>query len=356
MSILNRYLMRELLGAWLLMTLIFSAVFTLLLLLDEIDQVNERYTIGHAFLFLLKTLPTRIVDLAPVSVLLGTLLALGNLARHSEIIVMRTSGVSLRDMVRGMLPPVVGLVALLYLFSEYVAAPLHFQAETEREVVRSGRVDLLAGEGLWSNDGNRFINVRALRLGHIPQGIEVFHFDESGALLRYLRGREAEVTGDRAWTLQGVQRKDMVNDVLRTRWERSLDIGEFWLPEELPVLAQSPAGMAPSALWEYIRYLESTEQNSERFRFVFWQRITVPLAAAAMALLAAPIGAGLRNARGGTAGTQLAIGAMVGIAFYTASQITYNAGLIYGLPASFVALLPVVLVAGAGLWLLSRES
>jgi len=356
MNIVRRYIARELISAWLMMTLIFGAVFSLLMLIDEIDQVNERYTVAQVLLFLIRTLPTRVVDLAPVCALLGTLVALGNLSRHSEIIVLRACGVSELKIVAGTWLPIVVMVVLIALFSEFVAAPLHQQAETEKQVLRSGRLELLPGQGLWATDRDRFVNVRSFRLGHIPQGIELFQFDESGQLLHYLFGREAELTGDRQWTLKGVRHKELKKGVLRTRSEKQLDIGPFWLQEELPVLALSPTGMAPSALFEYIDYLDSTGQNSERFRFVLWQKLVVPLATAAMVLLAAPIGTGLRHSRGGGVGAQLALGAIVGIGFYMLSQIFYNTGLILGLPAPLVALLPTGLIAAAGSWLLARKA
>ena len=344
MRVLRAYLARELLLGWFLAILVLTAVFTLLLLIDEVDKVSERYTINHALRYLLGTLPQRIIDLAPVSGLLGTLIALGNLARHSELIIMRGAGLSLAALVRNLSVPILALVVALYLLTEYVAAPMFLQAEIERQVARSGKLNLLDSSGLWANDGNRFILVSELHLGQIPQGIEVFNFDSQGRLLSAIQGREAQVSEARKWTLIDVVRKETVNDRLTTTHQASLDIGAVWSEQELPVLALSPAGMSPSDLNEYIDHLDNTGQRSDRMRLVLWQKITLPLSAAAMILLAAPIGAGLGSVRSGNFGLQLALGALLGVGFYMLSQIIHNAGLLLGLPAPLVAGVPLALV------------
>ena len=141
----------------------------------------------------------------------------------------------------------------LYLLTEYVAAPLYLNAETQRQVVRSGKLNLLDSSGLWANDGRRFILVRNLRLGHIPEGVEVFNFDADGRLRTALSGREAEVSNTRKWTLINVLRKEQTDAGLVTTRQRQLDIGAFWSEQELPVLALSPIGMSPRDLTTILR-------------------------------------------------------------------------------------------------------
>ena len=355
MRLIRRYLSAELLKNWLLVTLVLSAVFALILFIEEVGRTNERYTALHALSYIALSAPQRAIDLAPVSVLLGTLMALGSLARYSETTVILASGVSVPRLVASMWLPLLLAVIVVGASTEYLAAPLLQRAETERAVVKSGKLDLLDGGGLWANDGGKFINVRNLRLGRIPSGIDLFEFDSSGRLIRGIHGAEAEVSGERRWTLKDVQRKDLVDGQLQTTHLPSLDIGPFWSQEELPVLAQSPAGMKPSALAEYVSYLESTGQNAHRFRLVLWQKLTNPLAVAVMILFAAPIGIGSPSSRSASFGLKLTLGAMFGIGFYMLTQIVYNAGMLFDLPAPLVALGPPSAILLCAIFLLLRR-
>ena len=67
------------------------------------------------------------------------------------------------------------------------------RAETERMVRRSGNLDLLDGQGLWSKSGNRFFNVRNLRAGHIPEQISLYEFGPDNELIRAIDARGAEL-------------------------------------------------------------------------------------------------------------------------------------------------------------------
>ena len=132
MNCLDRYIAHKLLAGWLLVWLTMSAIFGLLSTIEELDRVTERYTVMDALQFVLYTLPQRSLELAPVIILLGSILALAALNKHSEIIAIRAAGVSLQRFIRAVAIPSILLVTLLYLGSEYVAAPLYQQAEIQK--------------------------------------------------------------------------------------------------------------------------------------------------------------------------------------------------------------------------------
>lgn len=354
MNCLDRYIARKLLLGWILVWLVISSIFGLLAVVEELDRVTERYQVGDALQFVFYTLPQRSLELAPVIVLLGSILALATLNRHSEIVAMRAAGVSLMRFVRTVSIPVALLVAALYLAGEYLAAPLYQQAEIQKTLTRSGQPNLLTGKGLWSNNGRRFFNVRTLKNSQIPRSIYLYEFSESGELLNFIYADRAQLTNNRRWDLLGVAQKTPRQGVLDTQRLDSLEMGPFWSREELPALPLSAAGMTPSSLYEYSDYLKDTDQLSGRIEQLFWQRIAMPLTTAAMVFLAIPIGAGVGTSRSGAFGSNLAIGAGVGILFYLASQLIQTGGAMIELPAALSAFIPVLLVLAAAGGLISR--
>lgn len=344
MNCLDRYIARKLLAGWLLAWLVISAIFGLLSTIEELDRLHGRYTVMDALQFVLYTLPQRSLELAPVIVLMGSIVALAALNKHSEIIAIRAAGVSMRRFIRSVAIPTGMLVALLYLGSEYVAAPLYQQAEIQKTLTRSGQPNLLTGKGLWSNNDRRFFNVRTLKNSQIPRNIYLYEFSPEGKLLNFLYADRAQLTTTRRWDLLGVSQKTLEGRILQTRKRDNLEMGPFWSRDELPALPMSTSGMTPSSLYEYSNYLKSTDQLSDRIEQLFWQRITLPLTASAMVFLAIPIGASLGTARSGAFGRNLAMGAAAGILFYLVSQLAQSGGSIAELPPSIVAFFPVTLV------------
>jgi lipopolysaccharide export system permease protein len=347
MGCLDRYIAWKLLQGWILVWLVMSAIFGLLAFIEELDRITEHYQTLDALHFVLYTLPQRSMELAPVIILLGSMLALAGLNKNSEIIAIRAAGVSLLRFFRSVAVPAIALVITLYAASEFVAAPLYQEAEIRKILTRSNKANLLKGKGLWSNNGYSFFNVRTLKHSNAPRSIYLYEFDKTGRLVNFVYANRARLNESRRWDLLDVGQKSLVDNRLKSQHLEHLEMGPFWSRDELPALPLSTSGMTPSGLYEYSGYLKSTQQVSERIEQLFWQRVSLPLTAGAMVLLATPIGAGLGTTRSSAFGKKIAVGAGVGILFYLLSQLIQTGGSIAGLTPSLVAFLPVTLVFGA---------
>lgn len=354
MGQLDRYVAWKLIKGWALVWMVMSSIFGLLALAEELERITIHYEIRDALKFILYTLPQRSMDLAPVIILLGSLLALAGLNKNSEIVAMRAAGISVSRFFRFVSVPAAILVITLYITSEYVAAPLYQQAEIEKTLIRSNMANLLKGKGLWSNNGDRFFNVRTLEHGQIPSSIYLYEFSPDGGLENFVFAQRAELNDNRRWNLLNVRQKQLKKGELESQVLAQLEMGPFWSREELPALPLSTAGMTPTNLYEYSDYLKSTDQVAERIEQLFWQRVALPLAAGAMVLLATPIGASVGAAsRSGVFGKKLAVGAGIGILFYMASQLIHTGGAMAGMSPALIAFLPVMLIlaiAGGLTW------
>lgn len=355
MGIIDRYIAITLCKAWLVVLIVLLAIFGLVAFVGELERIGWDYQLREVLMFMALTLPQRALDLAPAITLLGTLLGLASLARHSELVVMRAAGMGLKRIVIAIATPTVVLMVALGLFTEYVAAPLHQKAEATRNVMRSGDANLLEDKGLWSTDGNNFMNVREFRLGQIPENIDLYQFDSGGRLRLAIHAKRAEVNDDRQWTLFDLIYKEVREDGrLSSQRIDQLSMGPFWTKEELPALSLSTAGMSLTGLREYSHYLRSRGQQASTYELAFWTKASIPFASGAMVLLATALGAGLETSRG-SLGQQIAVGAIIGILFYLGAQIIQTIGLIMDLNIAFSVLMPIFIVIAASAYLLTRE-
>ena len=121
----------------------------------------------------------------------------------------------------------------------------------------------------------------------------------------------------------------------------------------ISVLAREPEYMTLPELHRYIGYLQENGVGSLRYRLDFWSRLVQPLTVLAMLLLG--IGFVLGVAPRSSTGWRLFTGIFVGLLFKLFNDLFAQAGLVYGLPPVFSALLPTLFVLGAAAWLLRRE-
>ena len=98
MNILKRYLSQEILASSLLVTVGLLAMFSFFDLIQELDNLGRgTYNLGTVLLYVLLSVPGHVYEVAPVAVLLGTIYALAQHSHNSELVVMRTSGLSIID-------------------------------------------------------------------------------------------------------------------------------------------------------------------------------------------------------------------------------------------------------------------
>jgi lipopolysaccharide export system permease protein len=121
MRILTRYLARE---VSLATALVLAALVMLMGFFDLIHELGDlgkgTYRLSNVLVYVLLSAPGNVYNLLPVAALIGTLFALSRLASHSELTVMRVSGLSLGAIARALMVVGMGFVALTLLFGEII--------------------------------------------------------------------------------------------------------------------------------------------------------------------------------------------------------------------------------------------
>src|SRR3954466_840696 len=96
---LFRYFTREILGASLLVLVGLLALFGFFDLIRELDDLGKgTYRLSLMLAYVALSLPSHAYVLLPAAGLMGTLFALARMSEQSEITVMRSAGLSLRQL------------------------------------------------------------------------------------------------------------------------------------------------------------------------------------------------------------------------------------------------------------------
>lgn len=357
MKIYRRYVMREVVAATLLVLLAFLALFGFFDLIAEIRDVgNSGYQLSHALAYVALRLPGRVYELMPIAVLIGTLFALSTLARHSEITVLRASGLSTRQLL-GTLFMVAGLFAgATFVLGEFVAPPAERAARELRLRAVSGLIAQEFRTGLWIKDDLTFVNVRAVTPDIRLVEVLIYEFDDRAQLRSVSKAKEGVYQASTGWQLNEVVQTRLDDGRARVERHATQPWRTALSPDIMSVLLVKPESMALGHLTAYIHHLSENRQKTERYEIALWKKLIYPLAALVMVALALPFG----YTHNRVAGVSLKIfaGVMIGILFNLLNGLFSSLGVINSWPplASAVAPSLLFLMAATGmLWWAERR-
>ncbi len=356
MKILNRYFWQETSLTIVMILLGLLAMFSFFDLIQELDSLGKgRYGISQMLAFVLLSVPGHIYDVAPVAVLVGMMYSLGTLARNSELIIMRVSGLSLLNIAIVLLK--IGLLFTVITFfvgelitpiSEKMAQRMRVKA-TDSVLVQDFR------SGLWVKDGNSFVNVQTVLPNASLLDIHIYEFDENFKLRSISNAKKADYI-DEQWGLTNVTQtkfntfKQIAQNNVQTQLFNKANWKSLIRPELLNVLLVAPEKMSAWNLVSFINHLEANKQKATRYWVALWSKMTYPLACLVMVVLALPFGF-LQQRSGGTS-TKIFIGVMLGVLYQIMNRVFIHLGVLNDWPPLLSAITPTILFLIAGLSLL----
>jgi lipopolysaccharide export system permease protein len=354
MKRLDRYIEGSTLKSLILVASGLTALFSLLEFVDQLRDVGQgHYRVTDAFLYVLLTVPSRLLQLMPVSLLLGSLFALGNLSNGSELIAMQSVGISERRIIGWVLKLAVPIVVILFLTAEFVIPTTQRMAQGERMSKMSTETSIEDGNGFWAQGDHQYLNVRWVDYGNVPRDIEIYAFTDDGELKSVTHADSAKIESTDTWLLHGVVRTELLTTEVQTEHLPTLSWPAFLDPHQVQLLILPPDSMPPIELYRYIRELKRQNHQAARLEQAFWTKVTIPLSMVAMVLVATPFVFGPPRAR--SAGQRITIGAAVGIVFSLVQQLTSLVSLLLDLNPAFAAMVPSLILM-AFTYYLSRRA
>ena len=350
--IIDIYIARQVLGGAMVALLALLVLFAFIAFVDDLDNVGKgNYSMRNAVEYMALTMPSLAFDLFPLAALIGALMGLGGLAASSELVVIRSAGVSVRRIVMAVLGASLVVVLLAMVVGEFVAPVAERHAERMREVAISNHIKLNTQSGFWVRDGNKFINIKNVELNHQMSNVFVYEFDREMRLRVATHATRARHE-DGQWHLE-----DLSQTRLRDTHVENERIAEatwrvLFEPDLINVVSVNPQSLSIVGLRRYVAYLADNGLDASRFELALWHKFTYPIASAVMIFLAVPMVLGRLKAVG--VGQRIVIGVVVGIVFHVLNQAASQMGFVYGLSPALSATLPIVLFLVAGVVMVKR--
>jgi lipopolysaccharide export system permease protein len=318
MNILSRYIAGTYLKFWLLSLLALVLLVVISNLFGNLDRALSSQAGLLAFLDeTVRSMPTVLDLLIPITALLAAMFTFTGLARSSELVAMQSVGMGLYRQLRPIAFVLVMIAALDYVNQNYLFRllqppdsanstrnPAHQWTVLRHHIIHAGRID--AGQARIAD-------------------VSIFTWNpEPFRLHRVERARRVERSDDGSWRLVDVVTRTLAAD----RWSLDRKSAEERPKEEFPDLFQQDALDAHYLpffeLSAKIRQLESQGRRVELYWLEWYQKTAALFAPFALVWFGTPLAQS--HFRRGRASGEIMVGILGGLLFLTATEIVFTLG------------------------------
>jgi lipopolysaccharide export system permease protein len=343
-SILSRYVIRSVLGHTLLVMLVLLALSGLYLFITQQDEIGiGTYTLEDAFLYVGLNLPQYAFDMLPIAALIGALLALGNLARSMELIVVRAAGVSVVRIAMWVAGAGVMLMILTGVLGELVAPQMEQYGRRMKTFEKYHDYSLAGNRSAWAKDGDTIVSVGQQSGDNRYGGVYVFNFDPQHRLRSVGRATNASIDANNVWRLESYRQSRIEEDRVVASGPATTQMRTRLSPEFLGLAVLDPGSLPGVGLLSYIHHLKENGLDARSYETAFWARIARTVAVAIIVVLAVPFAFGPMRSTG--TGARTVVGIMIGVVFFLLAKMLESGGAVFELPPVVIAWLPTALLA-----------
>ncbi len=352
MGVLSGYLMRTILASTMLVLMVLLGLATLFEFIGELDNKMGDYGIPQALMYSVLRLPQLASQMLPMATLIGALLGLGGLASNSELVVMRSAGLSVGKL-SGMVA-ITGVVIMVItaLIGEYIGPPLDYFARTMRNEARFQQDGRNSGNPAWVKDGQVILHLERVNSDFEFGGIYMFRFNDDNSLRSIARAENSGIDDSDKWILENFRETRFQDDGVQVV-ESSREVQSFDLSGDmLGITLVKPISLSVKGLLSYISYLKKNNLSSGRYETELGSRIATTVTVVIMPILALSFVFGSLRVSG--SGGRIMIGVMIGLGYYLASEMVANSGQVYDLNPALVTWLPSLALLAVTVFLIDR--
>ena len=326
-----------------------------LALLSESGKILAVHGNGQAEVwhYVALRVPQIVATFLPYSVLLGTILTLFTMNQNSEIIALKSSGLSAHQVLAPLFVASLGVAIISFTFNDRIVSRATATLD-QWQKVDYGPLPVDRGDrsNVWVRDGDGLIEVDQIR-GRGDQALltGITLYDRTaGNLVSIVRAPHGRRQGD-GWLIGPATRFDVQKDTLTNIG--ATVIGHGVRPDQLTLASVDADGLSFGALRAAIDDLSGAGRPTKSLEGALWHKLSSPLSAMLMPLLGAITAFGL--ARSGKLFVRAVIGMMLGFAYFVSDNFALAMGNLGAYPPFLAAWSPFLLFLMIGEVVLIRS-
>lgn len=350
MTRLTIYIAKRIIISILAVTLVVMSLEFFVSFISQVADIGKQdYTFAKSLLFSICQVPLQLYIIFPMVGFLGGLLALDRLALDSELVVMRSVGYSKFRVSLAVMLGALMVLVLVTVMGEVLAPRSVAFAEKVRQIALHSRSQLPSDA--WLKYDNRIVNIAKVKSAAEIADVTIFDFYPSHRLKRAAFAKYGRLESGR-WVLSDVNILDLQTKQLRQLHTRSMPLGLYFSPSISTKARGEAMTQSVWSIWRVIGYLKEVGLSSREYQFQFWTRVFRPFSIVLMIALGVPFAFG--QVRQASRGRRVALGVMLGFAFYMLNQIFGPLTLILQISPFFAAAAPSLLFAALYVLMMRR--
>jgi lipopolysaccharide export system permease protein len=315
MKIITRYVAKEFTQNFFLGLGAFSATYLIVEFFERINAfLYNKATWPMMGAYFLNKFPSILFQVAPAAVLLSSILTLGLMSRHNEVMAMKSGGVSLWSLAH----PTLGVVGMIFLallgLNEFIMPSANQNARSISDWIihKKKPVAAFKQSQIWIHGHQTIYNIQLYHPEkNLLEGLTLYRFSPQFQVVQRVDARSAQWKEGK-WVLSDASVTDFTERDLPVRknyQEMVLSLPET--PHDFQIAEKNPEEMNYRELKDYVQKIERDGYNSSKYRTAMHACISFPFISVIMAILGIPLA--LRKERG--AGLALGVGYSILISF-----------------------------------------
>lgn len=354
MRILQRYISRTLMHTIMLVVLLFMGIDVFILLAGQLHSYTAgAYSIIQAINYVLLSLPEQLYQLFPMAAFIGVLMGMGLLDNHHELLVMRSAGISPKQILLMVLRAGIILIIIATIVGELIGPQTQHLARIHSVMTSDNGQALNTSKGLWIKEGPNFLHIKTIYSDKNIAGVSRYEFDNQNRL-RVVTYANNAYFYNKLWHLKDIEQSS-INETGTAVQSSHIDNLTWNLainPHLLQISQIQPDEMNLQQLKDYINFRDANGLTGESYEIAFWHRVFQPIATLVMIFLAVPFIFGpLRSA---TKGLRALTGVIIGFSYYTLDQMFAPMSEVWQFPPLLAVMLPTLLFGLFGVILMSK--
>ncbi|MDL2281302.1 LptF/LptG family permease [Selenomonadales bacterium OttesenSCG-928-I06] len=361
MRILDKYILKELLGPFVFGIAAFSSIFIGTNTLFKIAQYITQYgaSISSVVKLFFLSLPSILVLTFPMSMLLGSLMAFGRLSGSSEITAMKSGGVSFYRLAA----PVLIFAFVVSMFTIVINEKVVPASNTayNRIVTQDIKKDFnpvsqehIVIKDVAKDEYQRILYARSFNQKTATMTNVTIQEIENDKVVRIETAQKA-VWDQNQWIMYD----GIINDMsVEGKIERTLRFKEQVLPinkdpENISKEQKKREEMTIKELKQQIKILQMEKISSGKYEVELHQRVSIPLTCFIFALIGSPLGLAPNRS---SSSIGLGVSVVIIFIYYTMMTIFGTLGQSERIAPALAAWLPDIVAMTVGVYLMKRAS
>lgn len=346
---LRRYVLMAFLRALLAVQGAIALVVSLFASVENLRRFrSEGADLGNILQITLLQLPATLYEIFPLVLMLASLVTFLRLAKESELVVMRASGLSALNLIAIPLGAAIVLGAgFVGAVNPFVAASIKYSAAVEERFRGTGMSRLsFSQDGLWLRqadaDGQTVIQAaRANFNGTLLSQVRLHRFDADGSLYARIEAQTARLT-EGTWVLDAATRWQVD---AQGRFEKLDARNRIELPTGMTSAQILDSFSRPETIgfWDLARFIDQMENagfSARGYRLFLQSELAKPALFAAMVLIGSAFA--LRPARFGQSGVMIVLAVLAGFSLFFLKDFAESLGASGEVPLLVAAWIPPV--------------